>query len=134
MYIIHGDLLSAKNKEFNQQLIFGQLSKKQMGDLLINSEGKILSYIDLSHKSLVVDQPELNQAVYEKYFEVSKALLSSGNTIALNKLKLELQRFLNILSTKQEKNQKLYGNLSELLEAMKEMNYEFFSLSKTETV
>lgn len=134
MYKINGDLLSVKNKGLNQNLVFGQIDKKQAIGINIDSEGAILAYIDRSHDSLVENQPELNQAVYEKYFEVTKTLISSGNTNAILKLKMELERFLNILSTKQGKNQKLYGNLSELLEAMKGMNYEFFSLTKTETV
>ncbi len=77
---------------------------------------------------------ELGQVVYERYFSAAKTLLTKNLTNGIQALEKSISQTLAVLGENKEKNQKLFLNLSELLENLKNKNENFFGINQTQTV
>lgn len=127
MYKIEGQFNAPKMNELRGQIYFGN---KTGTDDVTN----IAAYINASHVGLVKDNMILNQEVYSRYFEVSKKLVLKENQNALNVIKQSLNQLINILNLDDKSNQKLTQNLTELLQALKTEDKEYFNINTTEVI
>ncbi len=126
-YRIDGNWNSIKLKEMKSHLHFGR-------DEGAREDSHLANFINLSQKSIVKDNAEINQSLYADYFELSQWALESENKNILEVIKKSLNQFINILNLDDKSNQKLVQNFSELLQALRNEDFEFFSLSVTETI
>jgi pSer/pThr/pTyr-binding forkhead associated (FHA) protein len=77
---------------------------------------------------------ELAQVVYERYHSLSQEFLESRNDKAVFKIQRNIRNLIEVLNENKMKNVKLLLNLSELLEALKKRDDEFFNIKRTTTV
>lgn len=100
----------------------GEIDKKDISAAFIDRLGKPLN------------KRELNQKLYESYFNFSKALMMIENKKQIERLKLSISRFLTFLKEESVSDAKLYQNFSEILNALKENDYSYFNIKKVRTV
>ena len=127
MYKIEGNINSTNTKKILKTIRFG--NKATTGD-----ESLIADYVNKSHGGVVKDDIILNQEVYERFFKASKLAMEEGSQRSLELLKTNLNQFINILNLDDNSNQKLTQNLTEILQALKTDNKEFFAIKTTEVI
>lgn len=127
MYKIDGNFTSPKMKSLRDQIYFGNKSGT-------DKPTNIAAYINASHRGLVKDRVLLNQEVYTRYFEVAKILVAKDDQKTLDIIKQSLSQLINILNLDDKSNQKLTQNLTELLQAIKTNNNNFFGISDSEII
>lgn len=127
VYYLSKDLSSAKMSVLTGQLVFGNKAN-------VKSIDPIAEFVKGFKADPAFEDFELSQHVYIRYFEVGKHFQQNNNEMGIEFIKLNLNKIISVLGENKENNQKLYLNLSELREALKNKDDNFFNIKRSLTV
>jgi pSer/pThr/pTyr-binding forkhead associated (FHA) protein len=127
LFILSEDITNPGLKLISEQIKFGLDDDIQGIDPI--AEFAHGFKLDSSFENL-----ELSQAVYARYHELSQIFLKSRNDKTIFKIQRNIRNLIEVLKENKMKNVKLLLNLSELLEALKKRDDEFFNIKRTTTV
>lgn len=85
-------------------------------------------------KDAAFESVDLSQQLYERYFFIASEFLKRDDSVLIEFLVHNINGTLSVLGEKKENNKKLFLNLTELLESLKNKNMNFFNLDTKRTV
>ena len=127
LFHLSGDISAPKFKLLTMPIEFGNKAATSRRD-------PISEFISNFVADPSVESFELAQQVYNRYFNVARAFLLTKNNDAVLALINNVKNITTALSRDKSKNQKLFLNLTELMDSLVKGNKAFFNISETKTV
>lgn len=121
VYYFSDKFVDERFKLMNQSIVWGESSEA-------NKRDPISEFMQGFKGAADFEDPTLEQMVYERYFRVGKSLLEISDLAAIDKLVLNIENTLQVLSANPKTNKKLFLNLTELKESLVNKDKKFFNI------